>query len=247
MTNIFILFILFIVYSFVGWTIEVISKLYQKHHFINRGFLIGPICPIYGVGSIAMLLLLNKYQDNILLLFTMSVVICSILEYSTSYVLEKIFNTRWWDYSMDKFNINGRICLGTMIPFGLLGVALVMFVNPFVLNIVNNFEDGTIKIISIILMIIFVVDFILSFSIISKLKDTITNIEKDATEEISLKVRKVFYDKGGLYRRLIEAFPTMISQKERLLYLKDKINDELKKYNKISKYNIIKAKFKDKK
>ena len=51
----------------------------------------------------------------------MSVVICSILEYSTSYILEKIFNTRWWDYSMDKFNINGRICLGTMIPFGILG------------------------------------------------------------------------------------------------------------------------------
>ena len=100
------LFLLFMLYSIMGWLLEVTCKLIEKHKFINRGFLIGPYCPIYGHGAILMILLLIKYQSDPLLLFTMSIVICSILEYFTSYIMEKVFKARWWDYSRRKFNIN---------------------------------------------------------------------------------------------------------------------------------------------
>ena len=222
-------FLLYLIYSFIGWSIEVIDKLFEKHRFINRGFLIGPICPIYGKGALLIIFLLNPYKDNPILLFFMAIIICSILEYFTSYIMEKIFKTRWWDYSYTKYNINGRICLNTMIPFGLLGLVGVYLINPFLLNMLSYISPTYLKIIAIILLVIYLIDYILSFDIIYKLRDTITNVEKDSTEEISLKVKKVFSKKGVLYKRLINAFPSMLSTKERLLLIKNKINQELEK------------------
>ena len=106
-----IIFLLFLMYSFVGWSLEVIGKLLEKGKFVNRGFLVGPYCPIYGVGSILMIILLNRYINDPPTLFIMSILLFSVLEYSTSYFMEKIFKIRWWDYTRRKFNINGRICL----------------------------------------------------------------------------------------------------------------------------------------
>ena len=128
-----ILFLLFLMYSFTGWAIEVIGKLIEKGKFVNRGFLVGPYCPIYGVGCISMILLLNRYIKDPFTLFIMSILLFSFLEYFTSYFMEKIFKIRWWDYSRRKFNINGRICLETMIPFGLGGMLIMYIVNPFFL------------------------------------------------------------------------------------------------------------------
>ena len=110
-------FILFMFYSIFGWVLEVLGKLIECKRFINRGFLIGPYCPIYGVGAILITALLGKYQDDIIALFIMAIVLCGTLEYLTSYVMEKVFHARWWDYSQRKFNINGRVCLYTIIPF----------------------------------------------------------------------------------------------------------------------------------
>ena len=133
-----LLFLLFITYSFIGWCMEVGCKLVELKKFINRGFLIGPYCPIYGWGCILIIILLNKYTNDPLVLFIMAIVICSILEYFTSYFMEKLFKARWWDYSRRKFNINGRICLETMIPFGLLGCLIMYFVNPFFVSIYSK-------------------------------------------------------------------------------------------------------------
>ena len=124
-------FLLFIIYSNLGWLMEVTLKSIELKKFINRGFLIGPICPIYGYGCLLIIILLKNFTSNIVLLFFSSVIICSILEYLTSYIMEKLFKARWWDYSRRKYNINGRICLNTMIPFGLLGCLMMYVVNPF--------------------------------------------------------------------------------------------------------------------
>ena len=102
-------FLLFMTYSILGWILEVSCKLVEKKKFVNRGFLIGPYCPIYGWGALIMTLLLNNYLNNIFTLFIMNILICSVLEYFTSYILEVIFKARWWDYSNKKFNINGPI------------------------------------------------------------------------------------------------------------------------------------------
>ena len=121
-------FILFMFYSFIGWIIEIINEIITEKRYVNRGFLVGPYCPIYGFGTIFMITLLTRYLDDFIVLFIMSVVICSLLEYFTSYIMEKMFKARWWDYSDKKFHINGRICLSNCIAFGVLGLLIVKFV-----------------------------------------------------------------------------------------------------------------------
>ena len=105
MDKFYYIFVLFIMYSFLGWLTEVIYVFITDGKIINRGFLIGPYCPIYGVGLILITHLLKDYTDNIIVLFILSACICMILEYLTSYVMEKCFHARWWDYSNSKFNI----------------------------------------------------------------------------------------------------------------------------------------------
>ena len=130
-------FLYFIIYSFIGWCLEVICKLFQYKRFINRGFLIGPLCTIYGYGVLAIVFLIGKDTSDILAVFLKAIFVCSLLEYFTSYFMEKMFNAKWWDYSTKKFNLNGRICLDTMLPFGILGCLFVYIVHPFVISLVN--------------------------------------------------------------------------------------------------------------
>ena len=124
-------FILFIIYSFIGWLIEVVYTYLHYHKLSNRGFLIGPICPIYGIGGLLLIVLLSKYINDPISIFLMSIVLFAILEYLVSFLMEKIFHARWWNYSDRKFNINGRVCLETIIPFGVLGLITMYFIHPF--------------------------------------------------------------------------------------------------------------------
>lgn len=226
-------FMLFLLYSFIGWSIEVIGQLLEKHRFINRGFLVGPICPIYGWGCIAMILTLTKYKSDFFLLFAMAIVICSILEYFTSYFMEKLFHVRWWDYTRRKYNINGRICAETMIPFGILGCLVIYIVNPILSSILLKISVSTLNIIAIILFVIYVIDNIISLSIMFGFKGTLKTVEKDGTEEITKKVREVLRNRNFLYKRLISAFPTITSPKERLVILQEKIEKKLEKTKKL--------------
>ena len=132
-------FLYFIIYSFIGWLLEVICKFFEFKRYINRGFLIGPICPIYGYGVLTIILLIGRNTSDILSVFLKSILVCSILEYFTSYFMEKIFKARWWDYSKRRFNINGRICLETMLPFGILGTTVVYLIHPIIIKFVNIF------------------------------------------------------------------------------------------------------------
>lgn len=203
----FILIALFLIYSFIGWIVEVSAFLIQDHKFVNRGFLIGPVVPIYGTGGILITILLTKYQSDPIVLFCMTVIVCSILEYLTSYVMEKIFKTRWWDYSNKKFNINGRICLSNLIVFGIMGLAMFYLINPFLINILNKIDPILLKCVVSILMVLFVIDFFVSFSVTSKIKNVGKVVFKDSTEEINAKVKEILLSKGKLTRRVIKAFP----------------------------------------
>ena len=153
-----IYFLLFMVYSIAGWLMEVICKLIQYKRFINRGFLIGPYCPIYGYGALLITFLLKKYTEDPIALFVMSILICGILEYITSYLMEKLFKARWWDYSNRKFNLNGRICLGTIIPFGILGMLIMYVFNPLILEGVEKLPENWLNILSISLFLVYIID-----------------------------------------------------------------------------------------
>ena len=234
------LFICFLIYSFIGWLYEVIASIVRKHKFINRGYLLGPICPLYGFGCILITILLEEHKGSIIQSFILTILICSILEYFTGYFMEKIFKTRWWDYTYKKYNINGRISLDVMLFFGVAGVFILYIVNPLLTKLISSFNTTSLYVTSIIIFILFIADIILSTTVTFKIRETITNYEKDSTEEITKKVREYFIKRGYLYKRTIEAFPSMINSRERLLELRKKINIEIDKLN--SKVNNKKVK-----
>lgn len=170
MLNFYKLFLLFIVYSFLGWCMEVITMFVQKRKFINCGALIGPYCPIYGIAAILIIVLLNRFKGNPILLFFFSVIICSIVEYITSFLLEKILNIKWWDYSSIKFNLNGRICLKVSLLFGFLGIFFTYIATPVIYNSINSIHPVIITTVALFTLIIFASDIFNSYKIMNNLK-----------------------------------------------------------------------------
>lgn len=235
-----IYFLLFIIYSVAGWCMEVICKLIQYKRFINRGFLIGPWCSIYGYGALLITFLLQKYTDDALVLFIMAIVVCGTLEYLTSYFMEKIFKARWWDYSQRKFNLNGRICLGTIIPFGLLGLFIMYVSNPFLIEKLELLPELWLNIIFWTILTMYIVDNIVSGVVVRSIKtaDISASKETDNTEEITKRVKEILQTKSMLHRRLINAYP-------KLQAVKIKIKDQTEKIKK--QKEEIEAKVEDKK
>ncbi len=158
------LFIYFLIYSFIGWGCEVIYCSIPKKAFVNRGFLNGPICPVYGFGAIFIISFLYSFKDNIVELFLLAVLLTSTLEYVTSVILESLFNTKWWDYSNNDFNINGRVCLLNSTLFGLLSVILVQVVHPYIKNIIDNIPEDYKLIFIYILVVILFIDIVITIN-----------------------------------------------------------------------------------
>ena len=242
-------FLYFIIIAICGWIMEVTLQFIQKHKFADRGFLIGPYCPIYGVGALFITLGLSRLEAHPMALFCVAIVNCDILEYATSYIMEKIFHARWWDYSENKFNINGRICLETIIPFGLLGILLIYIINPFIFDILNKIPKDLLNYITVIVAMLFLVDNIVSLRVILNVSSTTKKFDKenpkDSTEEISQKVKEFLRGKSFLNRRLIDAFPKLTAvlkeQSERIKQKTLDVKEELS-----NKANEMKEDFNEK-
>ena len=112
-------FLWLVIYSVAGWVYESTLCSVQERKLVNRGFLNGPLCPVYGVGSVVVLLVIGNLQNNIPALFLAGLVLTCTVEYMTAWLLETLFDTKWWDYSHMKYNLHGRICLLGAIVFGL--------------------------------------------------------------------------------------------------------------------------------
>lgn len=124
-------FLWFLFYSFVGWVYESILVSCQERRLVNRGFLNGPLCPIYGTGAVLGIAVLGNLHNPIII-FLISMVGATILEYTTSWVMEELFHARWWDYSNFRFNVQGRVCLLGAVIFGIAGVVIVLGAQPYV-------------------------------------------------------------------------------------------------------------------
>ena len=124
---------IFFVYAFLGWCAEVSYAALHTGRFVNRGFLNGPVCPIYGFGMAAVLWILRPLMGNTVLLFLGSVVLTSLLEWLTGLVLEKLFHQRWWNYSGEPFNLGGYICLRFSLYWGLACLFVLKIIHPTVL------------------------------------------------------------------------------------------------------------------
>ena len=222
-------FILFIMYSSAGWIIETTYVSWLNKKIMNRGFLLGPYCPIYGIGAILIVVILRGFMFNPVLLFIMALLICGSLEYFTSYIMEKIFKARWWDYTDKMININGRVCLSNLIAFGILGIAVSYFINPYFESLIANINQDKMNELALILSGIFGIDVIISASVIYGFRTITENVNKsettDNTEQISRLVRKRFSEKSFLHRRFINAYPSIEAIKLKVRQIKSKIED----------------------
>lgn len=126
----------FIIYSFFGWVWETSYVSLKEGEYINRGFINGPFCTIYGAGAISVYLILKPVEQNLLLLFLGGIIVATVLEYFTAVLMESIFHTSWWDYSDKKFNFQGRICLGASLGWEFFTVGLFRILHPVVEDIV---------------------------------------------------------------------------------------------------------------
>lgn len=174
--ELFDLFLFWTCYSFLGWVAETIYCSIPKGKFVERGFLNGPMCPIYGFGGMFVILILEPYVSNVLLLFTLGLLATSTLEYFTSYLMEKIFNMKWWDYTIRPFNIRGRVCLLNSVLFGILCVVLVRYIHPLVKLLISIIPIHYKVWICTSLFIIIFVDFILSVIAVVKLTQRFVRI-----------------------------------------------------------------------
>lgn len=173
-----------IIYSFLGWTYETILCSIEEKQFVNRGFLYGPYCPVYGFGALLDILTIGWIENPIALFFAGAVVTCT-LEYFTSWLLEVLFHARWWDYHYMKFHIKGRICLAGGLIFGLFSVLLIKFIHPFVLNLTDQFTYNFLNYTALILAIILLSDFLFTIITLSKFNNTLKEFQKHITEKIS--------------------------------------------------------------
>ena len=114
--QIYELLLYFFIYSFLGWCTEVAFATVKERRFVNRGFLNGPLCPIYGVGVSSVVTLLAGFQDNLLLLYLSSLVLVTVIEGVTGYIMDRIFHHKWWDYTGLPLNIGGYVCLPFPLP-----------------------------------------------------------------------------------------------------------------------------------
>lgn len=173
---------LFLIYAFLGWCIEVAWCGIGEGRFVNRGFLNGPVCPIYGAGAVAVILCLTPIKNTVLLFFS-SMIITSALEFITGFVLEKLYHTRWWDYSDIPFNIGGYICLKYSIYWGFVCIGLMKGIHPVVYGLVRGAVRNA-RILSFILLVfllaVFVTDIIITIVTINKLAKRVKLMEEIA-------------------------------------------------------------------
>ena len=229
------LFLLFFIYSTIGYLIEVIAvSICLKKTTFSRGYLSEPYIPIYGIGVVSVIRLLSKYQNDLLTLFIMSTIVCTILEYITSLLMEKIFKLRWWDYSDKSFNINGRVCLTNSVLFGFGGIIIMKIINPFIEKILLSFPQSLIIVLSVLFLIIFIIDFIISTITVFNIEVDIKKYtKKDATEIIKEEVREALKKHRFIIGRLFNAYPNVTQTKN--INFKDykelvlKIKEEYKK------------------
>lgn len=221
--NIIVLIASFYIYAFSGWVWEsIILPISRKQIPYNRGFLNGPWIPIYGFGAILVIILFN-YKYPFYVLFLSSGVVACLLEYITSYIMERVFCRRWWDYSNKLFNLNGRICLEGFVCFGLFSVLVIKYIQPFFEQKLININKMALLIISVLLTVFFIVDVI--FSILTALevkkKLDLLRVFIDEKEE------KIINDlKNRSANAFVELEKYYNSLRKQQLFLKSKLEKE---------------------
>ncbi len=156
------MFVLFLLYSFIGWISEVVYCRILDGRWTNRGFLHSPLCPVYGFGALLVTGLLKPLSGDLLLVFTAAVLLTSVLEYATAWILERLFLTRWWDYSGECCNLHGRICLKNSLLFGLMSLLGLELLHPAFTALISLIPPSRLELTARVFAVFFLLDFSLT-------------------------------------------------------------------------------------
>ncbi|MFR6436539.1 MAG: putative ABC transporter permease [Peptoniphilaceae bacterium] len=220
---------LFFIYSVAGWVTEVFLKFLEYKRFINRGFLIGPYCPIYGAGAVLITVggkLLSPVDRTWAMSFLIAFVLCGLLEYLTSYILEKYFHARWWDYTERPMNLHGRVWIGNLILFGIGGVFILEEFNPRLLALAHRMGPRLFAAILTAVSILFVADAVMSYFIMNLLKQGVEKSRADKSEEIAAEVRYLLENRSVFHKRILDAYPELTFRTEMVKVRLERIRKE---------------------
>ena len=241
------LFLVFMLYSVAGYLCEIVCSSIKQKKLVNRGFLCGPYCPIYGVGSLFILFLLLRFKEDPVIVYVLGAIITTAIEYVTSFILEKIFHNKWWDYSDEKFNIHGRVFLFNTLLFGFGSLVIIYTGNDIITKILSCFSPLAMNITAYSLLIIFVIDFIYSAIIAYNLRNRIIICEELKREKLAKlpgmleKKLRERVEKFKTYpKRLLDAFPYLTNANAKEFDLMKKIRDKSKQLKKKYKKKKIK-------
>ncbi len=171
---------IFLIYAFLGWMVEVAFAAFRSHTFVNRGFLNGPLCPVYGCGVLAVVIVLSPLKQTILLLFLGSFVLVSAIEFLTGFLLEKFFHNKWWDYSERKFNICGYICPLFSILWGLGCTLVLKVIHPLVYRGISIFPKLLGTVLLVVFCVVFAIDFAITVASILKFNERLKLLDEVA-------------------------------------------------------------------
>lgn len=198
------LFYYFFIYSVMGWAMETVLVSSREHRFVNRGFLNGPLCPIYGVGMCAIIVALTPYQDRLTDVFLGGMIVATAIEYFTGWLMEKLFHAKWWDYSDKKFNFQGRVCLQISIAWGVLSLAIVKIVQPPIAGLVGRLPVSAGEVILYVLLAFFLADVVQATWSALRLSKRIRSLELVKQDLHRLYRNSALYENKEELRRKLE-------------------------------------------
>ncbi len=212
---------IFIIYAFIGWCTEVSYAALDTGKFVNRGFLNGPYCPIYGCGVVLVVAILTPLKGNLLILFCGSFLLTSVLEYITGLILEKVFHNTWWDYSDKPFNIHGYVCLKFSIYWGLACTFIMDVLHPIIYKAITSIPYIVGLILLILIMSVFAVDCGLTVATILKF-----NKRLKIMDEMAAKIHKLSDEIGvNIYENVTDVIEKSEEFQENHAELLDKLSD----------------------
>lgn len=214
----------FFVYGFLGWCTEVIFAAFKQHRFVNRGFLNGPICPIYGVGVTLVIACLEAFQSNLLLLYISSVILVTVLEGITGWAMDKLFHNKWWDYSKLPFNIGGYVCLLFSLIWGVACVFIVYFVHPLIHQVLSLIPHTAGIALIVILGIALLSDMIVTTSAIVKFNQYLERL-KHITDELHAISNQIGSE---LYQNVMHVLDMQESSRQKLDDVKLEVSEEIR-------------------
>lgn len=215
------LIVYFFIYGFAGWCVEVAFASVKERKFVNRGFLNGPICPVYGVGVGAVVTLLEPWKEHILLLYVASVVLVTFIEWITGYAMDKIFHHKWWDYSQMPLNIGGYVCLLFSLVWGIACVIIMKVIHPLTEKLTEIIPVPLGMTLCIIFTAVLAADIAVTSAGILKL-----NKRMDAMEKIAAELHEIS-DKMGIniHENVMDAVEKLEKLEEKKEEFREKYED----------------------